>query len=62
MIIGCIMMLGSAHPHEIAWFLFILGQSLSRMPWIFRQTPVQSPPSNDWRNGPTLSSKHWGER
>jgi hypothetical protein len=62
MIAGWVFMLSTSHPHDIAWFLFILGQSVARTPWIFRQLPTQRPPSRDWRHAPPLSSRRWGER
>jgi hypothetical protein len=62
MIVGCVLMLSSAHPHGIAWFLFLLGQGLARMAWIFREPPGNRQPPYDWRNGPVLSSQRWGER
>jgi hypothetical protein len=62
MIVGCIMMFADRHPHDIAWTLFIFGQALSRMPWVFREDTANRTPPAPWNNAPPLQSDHWGGR
>jgi len=62
MVVGCIMMFVQKHPFDGAWTFFILGQALSRMPWIFREDPANRTPPAHWNSDLPLRSDQWGNR
>ncbi len=62
MLVGIFFMLRNEHPHTFGWFLFTLGQSLTRLPWIIRETTANRTPSSLWNKAKPLQSNHWGHR
>lgn len=59
MLIGIGFMLHNEHPHTFAWIPILLGQSLTRLSWIIRETTANRPPE-DWQTHHRLQSQHWG--
>jgi hypothetical protein len=62
MFAGIFIMFRNEHPHTFGWFLFALGQSLTRLPSIIRERPADRQPSSPWNNALPLRSDHWGSR
>ena len=62
MIVGCVMMWAEKHPHDIAWALFVFGQALNRLSWIFRKDKTRQQTPAHWNSHQPLHSDHWGNR
>ena len=62
MIVGCVMMWAEKHPHDIAWALFVFGQALNRLSWIFRKDKTSQQTPAHWNSHQPLHSDHWGNR